>query len=432
MSKLKKIIIVSVCAAVAVIAAGLFGIYKYFVTPDRILQLTLINAKEDIERAFYVFDEDEVEIIEDMAEDGGRIETEFTTENIPFTDKMNFNITTVSDKSRCVSEIDTGDFSLAVYKDDNTCLINTPLFNGGFEIPIRDFAAQWNQSIFKDITTVSEDIGTLDLVTGAIMGYAKNSQPEIKKAFIEILRDISEKNSVEKTGKAAVMVGSETKNASVYTVKIDKTDSERFLTDIAAELVISGLNSGAEKSNAIKGYFKGLADDYTLTFKATGTELREFEIKNSSDETVTFAFKGERNPFDIISFYRDGNTQDAFRITNTSNRQTSVIAADKNGTELFKLENNPTSTKISLTSDIMAVEAVGYDKAVYDDSITFGKASITINDTYKLSGTLTLSENRGRSVDFEKSGQYINILDISEEEWGIITESLFSQNGLTQ
>ena len=228
------------------------------------------------------------------------------------------------------------------------------------------------------------------------------------------------------------MTGSKTKNASVYTVKIDKTDSERFLTDIAAELVISGLNSGAEKSTAVKEYFKGLADDYTLTFKATGTELREFETKNSSDETVTFAFKGERNPFDIISFYRDGDTQDAFRITNTSNRQTSVIAADKNGTELFKLENNPTSTKISLTSDIMAVEAVGYDKAVYDDSITFGKASITINDTYKLSGTLTLSENRGRSVDFEKSGQYINILDISEEEWGIITESLFSQNGLTQ
>ena len=45
----KKTVIIAAAAGAAVICAGLFGIYKYFVTPERVVALSLMNAYERLD-----------------------------------------------------------------------------------------------------------------------------------------------------------------------------------------------------------------------------------------------------------------------------------------------------------------------------------------------------------------------------------------------
>ena len=152
MSSRLKTVIICLCAAAVVIAGALFGIYKYFVTPQRMVLLSLMDVKEELEESFSYLDEGSVEDIKDFFSEGGKLDSELVITDSIFNDGMKVNFTANKDENCTVSELTFNDkFDFKTYKDSSQIYINTPLFGGGFKIPVRTFAQEWNSSIFKTV-----------------------------------------------------------------------------------------------------------------------------------------------------------------------------------------------------------------------------------------------------------------------------------------
>lgn len=421
MSRNLKTAIICICVSVAVIAAGLFTLYKCFVTPERILQLAFIQTGKNITQSFDIFSINEKELIDDMRERGLRTELSFTAENIPLIDGKEISVTSDSDTVCSVTEFDMNGVSLLAYKDKERLLINTPLFDGGFEIPMAELSKEWNESIFKDIIEVSQQYTGKNALSDFVRGkfeFGVYAQP-----ISAIFSDITEKNPVEKKGSTVVMTGSKTRYANAYTIKVTKEDAERFLLAVPADYA-AGVENSPERTKEIQKYFKSLADDYEITIKVLKNEIREIEIKNSDGETKTIALKGEKNPFDIIEFYKNGDTKSSVRRVHTRSGGSvyeKIYLSDK---EIFSLENNANDIKLRFDNDIVNIDMNAYGKNVTEDSIYLSDIELSINETFNISGQCMVSEKYDRDFSFEKSGRYINILDISEEEWEIVTNSL--------
>ena len=73
MASKKVIAIASAAAGVVVVGVGMFGIYRHFVTPERVIALSVMNLREAFDEAFDYIDDEESDIIKDYAQDGGKL-----------------------------------------------------------------------------------------------------------------------------------------------------------------------------------------------------------------------------------------------------------------------------------------------------------------------------------------------------------------------
>ena len=427
MSKTLKTVVICICVSVAVVAAGLFGLYRYFVTPERIIQLAFIQSGKNIEDTSDIFTVKEKELFDDILQNGSKTELSFTTENIPLIDGKQISVTTETDTVCSVTEIDAGKLRLTTFKDKERILVNTSLFGGGFEIPTAEFAKEWNESIFKDIIKISPQYSGKNAISDFAKGkfdFAIYQHP-----ISVIFNDITEKNPVEKKGKSAVMSGSKVKKADTYVIKVTKEDAERFLMAVPADYAVAcGAENSPEKTKQIQQYFKSLADDYEITVKIHNKEIRETEIKNSNGETATIAMKGEKNPFDVIELYKNGDSKNSVRRVHTEPGGSVCEKLYVSDREVFSFENNVNDVKMRFDNDIVNIDLNIYGKRVTEDSIYLSDIQLSVNDTFNISGEGMLSKNYDRDFSFEKTGQYINVLDISQEEWDIVFDSLFGKD----
>ncbi|MGN1115913.1 MAG: hypothetical protein ACI4TH_05050 [Candidatus Ornithomonoglobus sp.] len=419
---------IAVCAGAVIIAGGLFGIYKHFVTPDKIVALSLINAKRDAEKTIEYFDTAEKEIMEDFFEDGGKFEADFMVSDSAVLDGMSFSVKSNSDGDCTVSEIGIENgLTIETYKDSKQIYINMPIFKGGFEIPVADFAQKWNTSIFKDIVSMPNDYSMSGIAAGFVAG--KYSVDEIKDNYGRYIKDevyqMLCKNPINQNGSAAVMVGNKIKKAKVYTTKIDKGTAEALLVDIAADYIQKTNNEqDAQKVQKLRDMFASYADDYVLSFKIANMTLREINLKNTADDSWTIALEGIDNPFDIIVCYKDDNIQDAVRRVHNSNDNelSESIYFGENGRLIFEESSSMLNVKLSLDDWDMDFNA--YGRAVTDDKISYDSAELTVDGICTLSGSFSVSDEYDRDFSFNKSGQYVNLLEIGQDEWEAVTGTL--------
>ena len=84
MSKILKTILITILVTVVAVAVGMFAIYKFFITPEMILKLSMVQAGKDIKSSFNILAEQERELFDDILKNGSKTELFFEVEDIPF------------------------------------------------------------------------------------------------------------------------------------------------------------------------------------------------------------------------------------------------------------------------------------------------------------------------------------------------------------
>lgn len=434
-SKLKKIII-WVCAVLAVIGAVLFGLYKIFVTPQRIVMLTMMNVQDDLEQSFeYMWDSD-YEIIKDYFKDGGNMEMNLVLSDAPILNDMPVNIEVNKDKSCSVTEVGLYDkFNFELYRDDSEVYINTPLFGGGFKLPVKSFGAEWNKSIFKDIVKVSPDYGAKEIARDFMTGNydAENFLKSKGKELLNAVNDIN----VTKNGKSKVTVSGNEKKADEYSVKLTKETYDRFAEILMSYMFSTGYGSGLVSDLAssggiteddVKNSIKSELDKYSyerdVTLKIVNMTLREIVITKDDGNKTTIAFEGEKNAFDIIKYYINDNELDALlRLKSRVGRNVtdSISVGDK---ILLSLEMKGSGFELNADTDNINLIIQANGKKGYDDVIMFENFELEAQGLLKLSGTLKISDEYDKDFSFNKTGEYVNLLAVTQEDWEAVSKTL--------
>lgn len=422
----KTTAIIAVCAGAAVVAAGLFGIYRHYVTPGRIVALSLIDAKKNAERSLEYFDDDETEILEDYREEGGRFDADFTVSGAAPLDGMSFKVLSNSDSRCAVTDIGINDaLTVTAYKDRERLYINMPLFKGGYEIPVADFAEKWNTSIFKDMAELPGSLSAAGIAAGFVSG--KYSAEELIRSggLRERLRDILEKNPVERNGSSAVTVDGRTRRARVYTLRIDRAAAESLLLDCFAGYILAASeNDDRAAAERLRGALAEYADDYELSFLTDGMTLRAVRLAAAGGGSYTAAFEGKGNPFDTVVCYRDDDTRNALRRVHAagSGKLSENIYFGQSASLTFEETPTMLSAKLLCGGEEFSLNA--YGKRVTDDAVTFESAELSLDGICGLSGSFSISDEYDRDFAFNKEGQYVNLLEVSREEWEAVCDTL--------
>lgn len=434
MSSRLKALCIGLLAGIIVIAGVLFGVYKYFVTPQRIVLLSLMDVKEEIENSFSYMDEGGIKEIRDYFEEGGKIESELEMSDSVFNDGVNISFSANSDENCTVSDVKFNDkFEFEIYKDSSQIYINTPLFSGGFSIPVNSFYQEWNRSVFKDMAALPDTYGLSGVIYDFISGnydaedFAKSCGKDIAALAGEI--------KVEKTGTAAVMEGSRKKRAGEYTAELTKEQAEQFMELLTEYINKSGYGSkklediaaasGITKDEALanlESELKSAASDMDIIFKIDGMQLRELVV-NIGTNSYTAAFEGEKNQFDMISLYINGDTQNAWRRVKSSGNGTFTDKITKGGTTYFTFENNTDGFDIRLDYDGINIYIDAHSMKELGNVTEFDGFEIGLEGIVTLTGCLKVYDEYDEDFSFSKSGDYVDILSIGSEEWQIVSET---------
>lgn len=437
MSSRLKTVIICLCAAAVVIAGALFGIYKYFVTPQRMVLLSLMDVKEELEESFSYLDEGSVEDIKDFFSEGGKLDSELVITDSIFNDGMKVNFTANKDENCTVSELTFNDkFDFKTYKDSSQIYINTPLFGGGFKIPVRTFAQEWNSSIFKDIVSLPDSYGAAGVLKDFAIGNY-DAESFVKGSGSEIMT-LAGMIEIEKTGSATVMEGSKKKKASEYTAHITKQQAESFIDILLGYIKKSGYGSQKleeiaetsaltkeEAAVMLENELKSFAYDMDIVLKIDGTELREAVIKADGAD-YTAAFEGEKNCFDMMSFYVNGDTQNAWRRVKSGKSGNTTDKISKGGTTYFTFEANSDGFDMRLNYDGIEAYVSAHSMKELGAVTEFEGFEIGVDGLLTLKGTLDIYDDYDEDFSFSKSGDYVDILSISSEEWQAVSGTFIS------
>lgn len=425
----KGTVIVSVCAGLTVLAVGMFGIYKHFVTPERIVALTMINAAKDAEKSLnFCIDEDEAEVISKVVKKGGKTELNFDVSNSLLFDGASFSITGMSNGRETVSKININDIiTLDAYKNNEKILINLPLM-GGIEIPMNDFAKQWNSSIFKDIITLPESGDSPAAVAGTaagIIGLAYTDN-EFTAELGRIVKKNLERNPIKKTGTKSVVAGNKSERAKVYRTRADKE-----CVDEIKELVQRAAQSMIEKDNAqlAEQINESLNGEYELEFAIDDFTLRELNIISDTGDVYTVALEGRGNVFSNVALYKNNDTGNAVRRTHIENSG-GIVEEITAGQNNFRLENSVTSMKAKLSADGWDTELTIAHKNVTDDSVSYSGVELNLGGVCTLSGDITMTDEKAENLSFNIASNYINLLEISPNQWERLVDIILKGVGL--
>lgn len=430
MKKGAKTAIAAVAVGAAVVALGLFCIYKHFVTPQRIVLLSCMNLKDDIDSAFDYLNEDEYGIIDDYVSDGGKITTDLTVTGESALKGMDLSISSNRDEQCTVTDISLYDkLNFSVYKDSSSILINTPLFSGGFSLPVYNFISEWNDSIFGSMLPIQEGSGfetsAMNFITG---GYDIS---EFVNFGGDDLKNILSSIEIKKNGKAAVMVDRNTKKATEYTLSVDEDKAKAILELFAnyaaeksnEEIEAFAADNGISKDDAVEEFKNGIvsmARSTELKFRIDNLTLRELSVVTDEYE-YTLALSGEKNPFDSMAFYKDGDVQNAIRRSVSGNNGVFRDSISMGDTTVFTIDSKADSTDIRLNYDGITADISAYGKTLTEDTISFENIEMHLNDMVTLEGSFSISDVYDSDFSFNKSGEYIDILNIGEDEWKAVS-----------
>lgn len=430
MKKGAKTAIAAVAVGAAVVALGLFCVYKHFVTPERIVLLSCMNLKDDIDSAFDYLNEDEYGIIDAYLSEGGKITTDLTVTGESALKGMDVSISSNRDEQCAVTDISLYDkLNFSVYKDSSSFLINTPLFGGGFSLPVYNFVSEWNGSIFGAMLPIKESSGFETLAMNFITGGYDIS--EFVNYGGDDLKNILSGIEIKKNGKVSVMVDRNTKKASEYTLFIDE-DKAKAIFELFAnyaaeksngEIEVFASDTGISKDDAVKEFKNGIismARSTELRFRIDNLTLRELSVVTDGHE-YTLALSGEKNPFDSIAFYKDGDVQNAIRRSVSGSSGVFRDSVSKGDTTVFTIDSKADSADIRLNFDGITADISAYGKTVTDDAISFENVEMHFNDMVTLEGNFSISDVYDSDFSFNKSGEYIDILNIGEEEWEAVS-----------
>lgn len=435
-SKLKTILMI-ICASILVIGAGLFGVYKYFVTPDKLVMLSMLNMRGDFEKTFNYISEDEKEIFSYISENGGKFSLDAKIEELSYLTDVPVSLTVNSDKTSTVTSIDLYDsFGIDVYKDSSQILINTPLFgSGGFSIPVSNFANEWNSSIFKDMFSVSSEYAAADILLDIAKGNI-NAKGFISANSGELL-SMAKSIDIKKDGTSKVVVGDKTKNAKRYKAHITKDQADTFISRFSEYFAsteygrqkISALASayGISEDEARSKIFESVmsaSSDFDVIFKIYKNKIREIYVEQSSDKNYTLAFSGETNVFDVISYYKNGDIENEIKRSRNRTNERVSDTVSVSGKDLISFESSGGNISFKLDSDYLSAQIDASGKNVTDYAISFDSISININDLIALNGSCELAEDYDEDFSFSKSGDYVDLLSVSQAEWEQISGTI--------
>lgn len=421
MASKKVIAIVSAAAGIVVVGAGLFGIYRHFVTPERVIALSVMNLHEAFDEAFDYIDDEDADIIKDYVKDGGKLALNMTLETDGPLGGMPVSLTANSDGRCTVTDIKLYDeMEFSVYKDDEQTLINTPLFGGGFSIDNDELAEKCRMAVYGmeyGGAYATSDSILAGFVTDrySVSDYIAYGSEELKAAVAEL--------DIRHTGHGNVMIGGSTKRASTYSVHVSSEAAKRFVS-VLADYICMTDGVGETEHDEIMAAFGEI--DVDMVFRVRGNMLREIFVAADGYDEYTVAFCGEGNPFDQIAVYKNGDTRNAVRRTLTGSGGKYSDEVKVGDTTVFTAEYGKDSVSARLDIEGTVITASAEGKTGTDESISFDKAELSVNDSFTLTGGLTLSEEYDEDFGFSKSGEYVDLLSISDEDWAAVSGTLVS------
>ena len=423
----KRIIIVFVVVGAAVICGGLFGIYKYFVTPERVIALSLMNVSEKLDSVFDHAEKTDIDIFRDYMKNGGKLTISGESVNSQLFDGMTVDITVNSDGSCSVADIalyDKMDFK--VYKDDEQLLVETPLFNGGFSVPVSNFAEEWNSSIFGNIVQAPDKYSATSIARRALKG--DYSLSEFISSYKDDLKTALNEVEFKENGRVNVIINNDTERANAYGAHLNRNAAEKFVS-AAADYICKTDGADSEAYQKIMGSFAVPEEGIDIVFKVKDLLLRELEII-IEDNKYTLALTGESEPFDDITVYKNDDTVNAVRRSVNGSDGVFTDNISVGGTTVFTVEGSADGYDVRYSMDDMTFDLSAHGKTAVDGSLSFSDVMINVNDVFELDGSLTVSNEYDDDFGFTKSGEYIDLLNMTEDEWEAVSGTMMAALGL--
>lgn len=417
----KKTVIIAAAAGAAVICAGLFGIYKYFVTPERVVALSLMNAYERLDGAFDHIDKLDMDIIKDHAEKGGKITFSAEAAESMMLGGMPVELTVNSDGSCSVADISFYDrVSFQIYRDSEQTLVNTPLFGGGFYLPVDGFADEWNSSIFGSIAQVPDEYDPAEIAWKTVKG--EYSFSEFIGSYGEELKAALSGVRLEKGGKVNVIINNDTERADSYTADIGKEEADK-LVSAAVDYICKKDGANEEQRQKITESLSVPENGINIVFKVKDLMLREAEI-TIGENKYTAALTGENDPFDDMTFYKNDDTKNAVRRSVSGSNGVFSDKISMGGTTVFTIEGSADGYDIRYNMDGITFDLSARGKITDEHSMSFSDVSVNFNDLIELDGSLTVSNEYDSDFGFTRSGEYVDLLNITEDEWEAVSGTL--------
>ena len=421
MSRVLRNVLIVIGGLLAALLLVFFVLYKIFVTPQVKFQLALNNAAEDFSESFEIFtDDDEEDLIEYVLKSGGKSTYNMTLTKSPLFEGAALSLDTVGNAASSVTKLNFGNnVSLDMHKTDSEILINVPLYNGGLKIPLNTAPSDWDNSAFK---------GAYDALPhfkqSPIMKYFKDNDINCyeffkvnKKALALWVRNIQ----VTKEYRDSVNIGGKTKKADVYIFNITPNDA-----DTLSQIVLNYLErSGKTENGDIKALVSDFAHNNDILLKVRGNNIYGMEIVNSEGDDITLEFSGKGNPFNTVSYYKNGDKASAIVRNRKKNSNKLIDTITQNDSEILRLERTKSLTSLKYNYGSSNIEITANDIDFDENSLVCSDLDVKIGDSFAVSGRYTLTRrSKAEKVDFEKSGEYIDISTMPLPDWEAVSNSL--------
>ncbi len=421
MSRVLRNVLLVIGSSIAALLLVFFVLYKIFVTPQVKFQLALKNAAEDLSESFDIFtDDDEEDLIEYVLKSGGKSTYNMTLTKSPLFEGAALSLDTVGNAASSVTKLNFGNnMSLDMYKTDSEILINIPLYNGGLKIPLNTTPSDWDNSALKGAYDTFPHFKQTP-----IMKYFKDNDINCyeffklnKKALALWVRNIQ----ATKEYKDSVNIGGKTKKADVYIFNITPNDA-----DALSQIVLNYLErSGKTENGDIKALVSDFAHNNDILFKVRGSNIYGMEIVNSEGDDVTLEFSGKGNPFNTVSYYKNGDKASAMVRNRRRNSNKLIDTITQNDSEILRLERTKSLTSLKYNYGSSNIEITANDTDFDENALACSDLDVKIGDSFAASGRYTLTRrSKAEKVDFEKSGEYIDISTMPLPDWEAVSNSL--------
>lgn len=427
MSKTLKKILIITGASLAALFLVFFVLYKIFVTPAMKLQLSLLNAADDVSESFDLFiNDDEEDLLEYVLTKGGNSSYNLTLSKSPLLEGSALSLNTVGTAKSAVTELDLNKFlSLDIYSTSDEILINIPFYNGGLKLPLKSDAAVWENSPFKDAYNSLPHFPQSEIAQ-----YIQSNDIDIyefvklnKKQLVSWMAHIS----VSADGSDKVKIGEDEKSASVYKITITKENAEELADILSSYLEKTGKTAQSD----IKADVSALLTDTSVIFKVRNFNIYEINILNKDGYSVNLEFFGKGNQFDSISLYENDNTDAAVTRIRKKNSKLTTDTISQGKNELLRLERTKSDSSLIINSDSSKIKVTAKGEEVDENSLSFDTLEISFGDYISVSGRYMLTKRtKNEKADFNKAENYIDITQLSVPDWEDIKEKMISIVGM--
>ncbi len=423
MSKTLKRILIIVSIVLASLSLIVFAVYKIFVTPEIKVQLSLVNAFNDINDSFdFYADDDEEDLLKYVSKNGGKSIYNLNISKSPLFEGASATLTTTGTGNSSVTELDFNKYlKLDIYTTKDEMLINTPLFNGGLKIPFTASESDWENSLFKDAyNALPHSEKPLILMYFSNNGIeASDFIKSNKSELISWVRSIN----VKKEKSDTVNIGDKEQKAEVFALDITENDTKKLSDIMLGYLNTKGINQVGDIETALSDFIK----NNTIVFKIKNFNIYEINIGNKNGDTHIVEFSGKGNQFDIVSYYKNSDKKSAISRIRTKNSSKTVDIMKKGDAEILRFERTKNRSKFKFENDSKEIEITASGMEVDEGELSYDDLEIKIGDNFVISGRYSLArKSKADKLEFNKSGEYIDVTKLPGADWDAISSVLSS------